>query len=186
MILRRWLLVGAGLGILALVQGRLPVDTSKSAVTGAAPASAEKVPDVAVKAQPAADPPPVTLTPYRVAMLTLDRAAFPDVQVKGSSVTVSYRLDGEMFSVAHARRAFDRYAAEIVPAMFEHFAKIDTVSIDADASTIDIRGNEGRGLAAAVTFTRRNATRIRWDRIDQANLEKLADRAWYGAKFKDQ
>ena len=63
-------------------------------------------------------------------------------------VSVRYHLDGSMLTIAAGRRAFDRIAAQIVPDLFARFSAIDLVIIEADASTVDIRGHKGRAAAA--------------------------------------
>ena len=133
---------------------------------------------------PTFDPPPPVETPYRVVLAALPREAYPDVEQKGSTVHVRYRLDPSMMSVAMGRRAFDRSAAQLVPELLARFPAVNTVEIEADAATKDIRGSRSRGSAASVTFTRRNAGTIRWDAIDSADVEQLADSAWYDRRFR--
>ncbi|WP_129222243.1 hypothetical protein [Lichenibacterium ramalinae] len=133
---------------------------------------------------PASPPPAPTETPYRLVLAALPREAFPDVQQQGSTLSVRYRIDHWMFNDAAGRSAFDRNAAQIVPDLFARFPLVDTVGIEADAATVDIRGHKGRAVAASVEFSRRTAAGIRWEAIDTASIEQLADAAWYGRGFE--
>ena len=148
--------------------------------------AAAQAPDTANAAAvpPPADPSPPIETPYRVVLAALDREAYPDVEQHGATLRVSYRLDASMMTVAAGRRAFDRNAGRLVPELLARFPGISTVEMEADAPTTDPRGNKGRGLAASITFTRQNAGTIRWEVIDSANIEWLADLSWYGPGFR--
>lgn len=130
------------------------------------------------------DPPPPIETPYRVVLAALPRETFPDVEQRGATVRVRYRMDHWMLTDTMGRHAFDQNAAQLVPELLARFPAVSTVEIEADAATRDIRGNRGRGAAASVTFTRRNAGTIHWEAIDYASIQQLADRSWYGPGFR--
>lgn len=198
--IRRVITVLGCLGVGIAVLGRKPAETAGSPSAAAdasgpvkpiavalAPAPVPMKPaQVAKVAPPPPAPietPPIEETPYRLVLGLLDREAYPDVQVKASTVHIRYRL-GSVWSVAMGRRTFDSTVAKIVPAMFARFPRITTIVITVEASTVDIRGNEGRGSAAEVEFTRRNAGNIRWGVIDTSNIERLADTAWYDGRFR--
>jgi hypothetical protein len=116
--------------------------------------------------------------PDVVAAAICNTSAAPVTTVNQGNVRVVYNLDPWALTAWSSRVTFYQHVQSIVPAVFARFPQITSIDIFGTGKFKDVRGNESRGNAAHMLFTRANASTIRWNNINPDNLPRLADSAW--------
>jgi hypothetical protein len=104
--------------------------------------------------------------------------ADPTTTESQGTVRIIYSLRPWSLTASVVRNTFYRQIQRIVPLAFARDASVNKVDIVGTGPLKDLRGNESEGYLFHVTFTRANASGIRWDNIDVDNIPRIADGAW--------
>lgn len=93
-----------------------------------------------------------------------------------AALEVKFSIDPVPSSNALARDRFFRRAVEIVPAIFNHFDKIEVVEVKGTAGMVDIRGHESIEEVASLTFARSYSLDINWPKVQPENVPLIANK----------
>lgn len=117
-----------------------------------------------------------TLVPGADVMFESDRNPQTGLIDRFSTLTVKYSIDPVPSSNRLARNAFFRRVAEIVPAVFKQFPKIEVVVVGGTAKMVDIRGHEKVEEVASVTFVHSVFNDINWPNVQPENIPLIANK----------
>lgn len=93
-----------------------------------------------------------------------------------SVLTVTYSIDPVPSSNRLARNSFFRQVTEIVPAVFNHFPKIEVVVVSGTAKMVDPKGHEKIEEVANVTFVHSIFNDINWPNVQPENVPVIANK----------
>jgi hypothetical protein len=145
------------------------------------PEEAAKAPAAVVKVEP------VTIEDHVNEVLRHGgKDANPQVAIDGDVARIRYSIQPwAAFSASSTEGIYGLHVATIVPKLFEKVPELNRVEIVAHGSFRDRRGNDTVEDVLRVSFTRRNAEAIKWNRIRYSDAPSLADRFWRHPGFHD-
>jgi hypothetical protein len=93
------------------------------------------------------------------------------VEENGDKVYVSFPLPG--LTIGTDKNFMNVTVASTVPKVFAKFPQVNTIVIAGTG-----KFNESTGPALRMTFTRANASTIKWDKISYPDLPEIANNYW--------
>jgi hypothetical protein len=93
------------------------------------------------------------------------------VEENGDKVYVSFPLPG--LTIGTDKNFMNVTVASTVPKVFAKFPQVNTIVIAGTG-----KFNESTGPALRMTFTRANASTIKWDKISYSDLPEIANNYW--------
>jgi hypothetical protein len=103
---------------------------------------------------------------------------FAAVSYPDESLIVEFRIEPYVDSKATAVRAFGEITKKLAQGAFSQFPKIKSVQVIGNMSLRDKRGNDTVDRAIMAKFSRANATTIKLENVDAANVVRIADKHW--------
>jgi hypothetical protein len=87
--------------------------------------------------------------------------------------------------ISLSRRNFWGRVTDLVPKMFERFTEARVIRVTGEASFRDLRGNDRRGPALWLEFSREDARQVNWRNVLDENLARIATAQWAHPSFSD-
>jgi hypothetical protein len=118
-------------------------------------------------------------SPREFVLLTIyEPKADIKTRLEGHDLTITYNLDPWMLTKDWGRTVFQQHLKSSIPTTFYKFRDINTITIIATGTFVDIKGRESHGDAMWATFSRDTSESINWNNILSDNLPTLADKYW--------